>query len=120
MSNLFKAGITFLKDQSEAYLSESCAYRRGPEVLASDFSATVCAPEVNDSDGTGGYFNSKMFDFIFAASHISSAPEIGDIITTGGIEYQVIKDVVGDSWRFSDPYGVRYRVHAQRIGDAND
>lgn len=62
---------------------------------------------------TGAFLN----DFLIRFRDIQFYPEQGDRIIADNREYEVLELGQEGCWRWSDPYGIRMRIHTKLIGD---
>ncbi len=67
------------------------------------------------SDDYGLKTGSFMHDFLFRFSDLEFYPEQGDHIIANSKEYEVNDFGQEGCWRWSDPYGIRMRVHTKLI-----
>lgn len=62
---------------------------------------------------TGAFLN----DFLIRFRDLKIYPEQGDRIIADSREYEVLELGQEGCWRWSDPYGIRMRIHTKLIGD---
>jgi hypothetical protein len=115
MPNMLKRGQEFLADKQETHTSEMITYHSGAESFG-PFAAVMGRADMDQSEDGNAESISTIFDFIFRASLVPRPPKSGDRITHDGQLYELIEDISGGPWRYSDPYRLRYRVHTQRLG----
>jgi len=115
MPNMLKRGQSFLADKQEAHTSEQITYHSGADSFG-PFAATMGRSDVDLSEGGNIEAIATVFDFLFRVSEIPHTPRTGDRIVHDGQVYELFEDIAGGSWRYSDPYRIRYRVHTQRLG----
>lgn len=119
--------MTNLMRRAQAWLSDRLTERCGEPVLYSRGNVSVTMTAVRgmttheQQDQTGAIVMAHVHDFLLhtetlMVSIIGGLPKRGDIITDdSGTQYEVLS--LGDSppWRFSDPQGIKIRVHTKRI-----
>ena len=69
------------------------------------------------SDDYGIKTGAFLSDFLIRFQDLGFYPEQGDRVIADGHEYEVLELGQEGCWRWSDPYGIRMRIHTKMIGD---
>lgn len=123
--DMLEWGLTAMSATMKAVASQSVTYARGLDSV--DVRATYGKKLLKLSDGQGG---TRMewtdMDFLIDAADLvlggeSIEPARGDAIylIAGDVVQQFEVAPYGDEppWRWSDPYHLKYRIHAKHVAD---
>jgi hypothetical protein len=123
MSDKLKTAMQWLARQQREHQSSEIVYRRGSSSIA--LQATRGRSEFEAGSGDGAILRVETTDFIVHVSDlrldgILEEPKRGDEIIEGTAEdgylYEVMPGGSGiPSWRYSDDYHTRFRIHAKFV-----
>ncbi|MBQ9372154.1 MAG: hypothetical protein IJU03_08185 [Thermoguttaceae bacterium] len=114
MTNYFKNGVAFLRDQLIKNASDPIVVSRNGQTLYTGESV-VAKSEFEDVDREGRRVNVYIVDFLIPGAS-GYEPERGDLVVYNGGAYSV-RPLGREIWRWDDPYKEMMRVHAQLIGE---
>lgn len=125
MTNMIKAGLTWLADQKKEHCTENVLYVRGATELL--VAAEIGRSELEITDMTTGETRvvHSDRDFIINAADIAAIvpPVVGDVIeqTIGAIlyYYEVCAPAGGNPWTWVNPHETRMRIHTKLV-DTDD
>ena len=103
-----------MSDKMRDCASENVLYIRND--LEKTVPAIFGQTKYERSDDYGLKTGSFMHDFLIRFSDLEFTPEQGDRIIANGKEYEVLELGTEGCWRWSDPYGIRMRIHVKEIG----
>ncbi len=115
MTDMLKAGMTWLNTKRAERLATSGAYVRG-EVTVTVL-ATMVDPDYEIAEETDVVTGAAAVDFIVSgdALGVLDEPEPGDRITVGTVVYEVMELTGQGTWVWSDAHRTMMRVHAKEV-----
>jgi hypothetical protein len=123
MRDMLKSGMQWLAGKQREHQSSEIVYRRGSSSIT--LRATRGRSEFEAGSGDGAIVRVETADFIVHVSDlrldgILEEPKRGDEIIEGTAEdghlYEVLPGGNGvPSWRFSDDYHTRFRIHTKYV-----
>ena len=120
MQDLLRQGAEWLEEQRTAHMAALVTYARGAATVT--IAATVGRTEFQGADAGGMLTEFVSRDFLVAAADLrlsgsAALPAVGDRITEGdGAVHEVMAPGGNEQpWRWSDPYGLAYRIHTKRV-----
>ena len=109
-------GLEFLRDQQETHLTQSVIATRGGASQA--LPAMVADIEVQNTSMHGVDTVERARQFIVAVNVWPFAGVVvGDVISQGGIDYEVNRVGGGDCWRYADASNLAYRIFAKAVSE---
>lgn len=124
MTDMLRAGLSFLNAQRHAHMSSSVTYARGAFSVV--LNATIGKTAFRQTDDYGVIRRYEMRDFIVQASDLvlnteTVLPEPGDKITQTENDIDYVYEVMspGDEphYRFSDAYMMVLRIHTKLVNE---
>lgn len=117
MADLLKTGAEFIESQRRSFMASEVVYGRGG--LTVTLPATRAQTRANMVDTDGVQITSSIDDFIVTTSDLvlggaAIKPKIGDTITDGTQNFEVISLSGEGTWRYSDAYRLSIRIHTKR------
>lgn len=113
MHDLLRKGIQWMSRKMNACASENVVYiRDGREKTVA---AILGQTEYERSDDFGLKTGAFVSDFLIEFDNLGFCPRQGDRIIAGRKEYEVLEFGTEGCWRWSDPFGVRMRIHVKQI-----
>lgn len=119
MADLLGAGLDWLDQQRERFLTRPVRYRRGAQEVA--VPATVGRTVFRLDTGPGVTERIEARDYLITAAHLAAfgLPSRGDQVTeeAGGQRhtYEVLAPGREPHWRWSDPNRRCYRIHTKHL-----
>ncbi len=119
MADLLGAGLDWLDQQRERFLTRPVTYRRGAQEVA--VPATVGRTVFRLDTGPGVTERIEARDYLIAATHLAAfgLPSRGDqvIEEAGGQRhtYEVLAPGREPHWRWSDPNRRCFRIHTKHL-----
>jgi hypothetical protein len=119
VADLLSAGLDWLEQQRERFLTRPVRYRRGAQEVA--VPATVGRTVFRLDTGPGVTERIEARDYLIAATHLASfgLPLRGDrVIEEGGGQrhlYEVLAPGREPHWRWSDPNRRTFRIHTKHL-----
>lgn len=112
MSNFLKSGSDWLKDVHNEHCTEDITYTPvGGDAIP--LKAVMGLPRPEQIDSEGGTM-ARMLDIIIDWPDFT--PQAGDLVEHGDRNFSVVLDPIdGGTYRASDAYGNRMRIHLQEI-----
>lgn len=113
MTNRLRNGLQWLSAKLNECCSENVVYTQGSVIIT--VPALFGQTKYQTTSEFGQTTGSFLVDFLIRFADLGFYPELGDRILAEGRQYEVME--LGDegTWRWSDPYGIRLRVHTKMI-----
>ena len=115
MNDILRKGSKWLSNKMQSCTSTDIVYIRNGE--SKTIPAIFGQTKYERSDDYGMKTGSFLSDFLIRLKDLEVYPEQGDRIIADGREYEVLELGQEGCWRWSDPYGIRMRVHTKLIGE---
>lgn len=116
--SLMNQAASFLASQRRKYLAERITYSPLSGEALSLF-ATLGKTLFRSENEYGITIRTFSFDFIVEAGDLGREPQRGDVIISGGKQYEVLAPNNEPCWRWSGNDGNTYRIHTKCLGDAD-
>jgi hypothetical protein len=119
MADLLGAGLAWLDQQRERFLTRLVRYRRGAQEAA--VPATVGRTLFRLEMGTGAVERIEARDYLIGSAHLAAfgLPQRGDRVIEEACgqrhTYEVLAPGREPHWRWSDPDHRTYRIHAKHL-----
>lgn len=129
MIDLLQTGAAFLADLSSESAAVSVTITRADDEITGVAATIGRSQDLRFDDNTGIVIGHETRDYLIAAADYDFGdgpvePQTGDIITDSSsgkaIEYVVRPTSGEDGARWSDRYGVRWRIHTKRLSEEAD
>ncbi|MBR2585436.1 MAG: hypothetical protein IKE64_08415 [Thermoguttaceae bacterium] len=114
MADYLQSGLAWLSGALRRCASSTVIYRRGE--MSRSVSAVYGRTRYQWLETSGLRTGSFVSDFLIEYSELGLIPKAGDRITAGGRLFEVLPFGADGCWRWSDPFGLRMRIHTKQIG----
>ncbi len=113
MPDVLRVGLEWLASKMHDSMSSMIEYSHqgNTKNIKAVFGHTAYERADDYGMKTGAFMN----DFLIRFADLGIYPEIGDRILADGRQYEVMEHGEEGAWRWSDPYGIRIRVHTKLI-----
>lgn len=118
MDDLLRKAMAWLDQQCQEHRSQSVTYRRGEQTFV--VLAMVGQTGFEQGDEAGAVIRQQVRDYLIRTVDLQlGLPERGDQILEAAGDQLLVYEVLplGDepSWRYSDPYRLRVRIHTKQV-----
>lgn len=115
MADFLESGLAWLSGALRRHASSPVSYRR--EGTVKRVPAIYGRTHYQWLDSSGLRTGSFVSDFLIEFADLGFTPKTGDLITAGERQFKVLPFGADGCWRWSDPYGVRMRIHTKQISE---
>lgn len=122
MRDLLDRGSDWLRRKRRGNAARTVHYVRGTSSIS--LPATLGSTDFQRDDGNGFAVNFQSVDFLIDVADlvidgVPTEPQRGDRVVVGELDeggvHEVMSDLGGPPYRFSDPYRRVYRIHTKRV-----